>query len=234
MYRLYIGNKNYSSWSLRPWVLMRELHIPFEEHLMPFGQADIWKSYRRIAPAGKVPCLLDGDLAVNDSLAITEYLAERHPGVWPSDPRARAWARSAAAEMHSGFSDLRNQCSMNCGVRIRLHAIGPGLEGDLARIGALWQEGLNRFGGPYLAGAEFSAADAFYAPVAFRILTYGLSLDSVAANYVMRLLNLDSMKAWYEDALQETFQDLPHEEEILRVGTVLEDQRKKPQAAVVP
>jgi glutathione S-transferase len=228
VYRLYIGNKNYSSWSLRPWVLMRELKIPFEEHLMPFGEADVWQSYRRIARSGKVPCLLDDDLAVGDSLSITEYLAERHPGVWPSDARARAWARSAAAEMHSGFNELRNQCSMNCGVRVRLHTIGPGLESDLGCIGALWQEGLNRFGGPYLAGGAFSAADAFYAPVAFRILTYGLSLDSAAAAYVTRLLNLESMKAWYADAVQEPFRDLPHEEEIRRVGTVLEDQRKNP------
>lgn len=227
MYRLYIGNKNYSSWSLRPWVLMRELKIPFEEHLMPFGQSDSWEGYRRIAPSGKVPCLLDGDLAVGDSLAITEYLAERHAGVWPADSRARAWARSAAAEMHSGFGELRNRCSMSCGVRIRLHAIGPGLEADLARIGALWKEGLNRFGGPYLAGAAFSAADAFFAPVAFRILTYGLTLDAVAAAYVTRLLNLESMKAWYADAINETFRDLPHEEEMHQVGTVLEDQRKR-------
>ena len=224
-YRLYIGNKNYSSWSLRPWVLMRELGIPFQEHLVPFGQGEVWESYRQFAPTGKVPLLVVGDLAVSDSLSITEYLAERHPGVWPVDSRARAWARSAAAEMHSGFSELRNRCSMSCGVRVQLHTMGPGLEKDLSRIGTLWRDGLNRFGGPFLAGESFSAADAFYAPVAFRILTFGLSLDSVAADYVTRMLNLSSMKTWYAQAIQETFRDPPHEEEMHQSGIVLEDQR---------
>jgi glutathione S-transferase len=128
--------------------------------------------------------------------------------------------------MHSGFSELRNKCSMSCGVRIRLHTTGPGLESDLSRLGALWRDGLNRFGGPFLAGGAFSAADAFYAPVAFRILTYGLSLDSVAADYVTRMLNLDSMKTWYAQALAETFRDPPHEEEMRLGGTVLEDHRQ--------
>ncbi len=225
MYDLYIANKNYSSWSLRPWVLMRELGIDFKEHLLIFGQAADWEHYRRISPSGKVPCLVDGDTRVWDSLAIAEYLAERQAAVWPAASRARAWARSAAAEMHSGFSELRNRCSMSCGVRIRLKNVPAALELDLTRIGALWNDGLERFGGPFLAGAAFTAADAFFAPVAFRIQTYGLVLDSAAAQYSVRLLALDSMRAWYADALRETFRDEPHESEIFQMGSVLQDLR---------
>jgi glutathione S-transferase len=224
MYELYIANKNYSSWSLRPWVLMRELEIAFREHLVPFGQEASWHNYRKISPSGKVPCLIDGDTVVWDSLAIAEYLAERH-AVWPVRVGARAWARSAAAEMHSGFTELRGRCSMSCGVRIRLKDFPAALEGDLARLGALWNDGLRRFGGPFLAGDAFTAVDAFYAPVAFRIQSYGLSLDPAAAAYADRLLNTRAMREWYADALEETLRDLPHEDEISLVGEVLEDLR---------
>ena len=134
MYELYIANKNYSSWSLRPWVLMRELQIEFTEQLLRFGQTSSWADFRRISPSGKVPCLVDDDTVVWDSLAIAEYLAEHHAGVWPSNSPARAWARSAAAEMHSGFGELRGRCSMSCGVRIRLNDIPAALERDIARI----------------------------------------------------------------------------------------------------
>ncbi|MGB6308583.1 MAG: glutathione S-transferase family protein [Steroidobacteraceae bacterium] len=225
MYDLYIANKNYSSWSLRSWVLMRELGIAFREHWLPFGQESKWREYRKISPTGKVPCLVDGDTVVWDSLAIAEYLAEQHPAVWPVETRARAWARSAAAEMHSGFGELRNRCSMSCGQRVRLNEHPAALEGDVARLGALWNEGLRRFGGPFLAGKAFTAADAFYAPVAFRIQTYGLTLDAAAAAYAQRLLDTRAMREWYEDGLKETVRDEPHEEEILRMGRVLEDLR---------
>ena len=123
-----------------------------------------------------------------DSLAIAEYLAERHDGVWPRATAARAWARSAAAEMHSGFGTLRNECSMSVGMRIRLHRISPGLQSDLARLAALWTEGLERHGGALLGGDRFTAVDAFFAPVATRVQTYGLPLPQVAADYVQRLL----------------------------------------------
>jgi glutathione S-transferase len=225
MYDLYIANKNYSSWSLRPWVLMRELDIPFREHLLRFGQESSWQSYRKISPSGKVPCLVDGGTAVWDSLAIVEYLAERHTGVWPAAASARAWARSAAAEMHSGFGELRNRCSMSCGQRIRLKEIPAALERDIARLGILWNDGLSRFGGPFLAGNAFSAVDAFYAPVAFRIQSYGLALDAAAAAYAGLLLQTRSMREWYAAGLAETFRDSPHEEEILQMGSVLEDFR---------
>ena len=227
MYDLYIANKNYSSWSLRPWVLMRELGIAFREHWLPFGQESKWQEYRKISPSGKVPCLVDGDTVVWDSLAIVEYLAERHPAVWPAETGARAWARGAAAEMHSGFGELRNRCSMSCGQRVRLNEHPAALERDVARLGALWNDGLRRFGGPFLAGKAFTAADAFYAPVAFRIQTYGLTLDTAAAAYAQRLLDTRAMREWYGEALKETLRDLPHDEAISRMGKVLEDLRAK-------
>jgi glutathione S-transferase len=225
MYDLYIANKNYSSWSLRPWALMRELKIEFREHVAFFGQESSWQSLRKISPSGRVPCLVDGDIVVWDSLAIVEYLAERHDAVWPKEVRARAWARSAAAEMHSGFSELRTRCSMTCGQRIRLKEIPAPLERDVARIGALWNDGLRRFGGPFLAGGSFTAVDAFYAPVAFRVRTYGLELDAPAAAYADHLLATRALREWYADALKETLRDPPHEEDIGRFGTVLEDLR---------
>lgn len=226
MYQLYIANKNYSSWSLRPWVLLRELGIPFEEQRLAFGDAAAWQRYRQISPSGKVPCLLDGQTRVWDSLSIAEYLAERHTGVWPENGLARAWARSAAAEMHSGFATLREQCSMSCGVRIRLHERGPALEQDLARLTASWSDGLQRFGGPFLAGAHFSAADAFYAPVAFRIQTYGLALPEPAAAYARRLLALPSMQAWYAEALVEPMRDAAHDRDVTRFGELQQDLRR--------
>ncbi len=227
MYTLYIANKNYSSWSLRAWVLMREFALPFEERLMVFGDAASWRGYEKISPTARVPCLVDGDQAVWDSLAITEYLAERHRALWPEDARARAWARSAAAEMHSGFADLRNVCSMSCGVRVRLKTRPEPLRRDTERIGALWNEGLRRFGGPFLAGGAFSAADAFYAPVAFRIQTYALKLDAASAAYAERLLQLKSMRAWYASALAEPWRDATHDADTLKFGSVLQDLRAR-------
>ncbi len=215
---LHIANKNYSSWSLRPWVLMRALGIPFEERLTPFGAG-----FGGFSPTGQVPCLHDGEVVVWDSLAIVEYLAERHPGVWPADPAARAWARSAAAEMHSGFRELRSRCSMCCGVRMAIDTEVPALRKDLARIDALWAEGQRRFGGPFLAGATFTAVDAFFAPVAFRMQTYGLPLAERA--YAERLLALPAMREWYAAALAEPFRDEPHDREIFASGRLLEDLR---------
>jgi glutathione S-transferase len=228
VYRLYIANKNYSSWSLRPWLLMRELGISFEERLIPFGSGNNWEAFRDFAPNGRVPCLHDGDTVVWDSLAIVEYLAERHAGVWPAGAAVRAWARSASAEMHSGFATLRDRCSMNCGLRIRLHEIPAALQRDVARIDELWNEGLRRFGGPFLGGNTFSALDAFFAPVAFRVQTYGLALSAAGAAYAARLRDLPSARAWYEAALAETLRELDHEAEARAHGTVTEDLRAPP------
>ncbi len=229
MYALYIANKNYSSWSLRPWVLLSALGIPFEERQVLFedgGDGASWQAFRRFAPAGKVPCLHDGETAVWESLAIVEYLAERHPGVWPQDAAARAWARCAAAEMHAGFGALRSQCPMNCGLRLRLpEPISASLRTDLRRLDELWGEGLARFGGPYLAGASFTAVDAFFAPVAFRVQTHGLALDATAAAYAQRLRELPAMRRWYDEALREPWRDPAHEVEVARSGSLLQDLR---------
>ena len=225
MYTLHIANKNYSSWSLRPWVLMRELGIPFTENLVPFHRTVEWAAYRRIAPNGKVPCLVDGDITVWDSLAIVEYLAERHAGVWPAAGAARAWSRSAAAEMHAGFTELRSRCSMSCGIRVRLNTVTAALSTDLKRISALWNDGLARFGGPFLAGADFSAVDAFFAPVVFRIQTYQLTLDPVSQAYVARMLALAAMRDWYAQGLLEPWRDPPHEAEIAQSGAIIVDLR---------
>ena len=225
MYTLHIANRNYSSWSLRPWVLMRALDIAFEERLWRFGDGSNLARFRVFSPSGRVPCLHHDGNVVWDSLAIVEYLAERHCGVWPDDARARAWARCAAAEMHSGFGALRSACGMNCGVRVRLHEQSPALRADLARLEALWSDGLERFGGDWLAGASFTAADAFFAPVAFRIQTYGLELGNPAARYAERLLELPAMREWYDAALAEPWRDPDHEVEMLASGTLLEDLR---------
>jgi glutathione S-transferase len=224
MYELYIGNKNYSSWSLRPWVLMRELDIPFEERLVPFSPTRR-SEYLKFSPSGKVPCLDDNGTIVWDSLAIAEYLAERYGRVWPLDPEARAWARCAAAEMHSGFSALRNDCSMNCGVRIELAQRSPALVADLDRVAELWTDGLERFGGPFLAGKRFTAVDAFFCPVAFRAQSFGLFTTGEPSAYVARLLALPAMQRWYEDALAEAFRDPPHEVDAQKAGKLLADLR---------
>jgi glutathione S-transferase len=225
VYELFITNKNYSSWSLRPWILMREQQIPFTEKLIPLREGSNFESFRAFSPTGRVPCLRDGSTVVWDSLAITEYLAERHEGVWPREAVARAWARSAAAEMHSGFTALRTHCSMNCGVRVRLREQPAALARDVARIDELWNDGLARFGGPFLAGSAFSAVDAFFAPVAFRVQTYGLTITGQAAAYGQRLLGLAGMRAWYDAALAETWRETEHEAEIVAAGTLLEDLR---------
>jgi glutathione S-transferase len=225
MYTLHIANKNYSSWSLRPWMVLRELQIPFVEQIVPFHSQADWAAFRRLSPNGKVPCLIDGTTTVWESLAIVEYLAERHAGVWPAQAAARAWARSAAAEMHAGFGELRNRCSMSCGVRVRLHAVTAALTTDLNRLSALWNDGLGRFGGPFLAGPACSAVDAFFAPVAFRVQTYGLTLDAESQAYVTRLLERESLRSWYEAGVREPWRDAPHEAEIAQSGQVMQDLR---------
>ncbi|KXJ44677.1 glutathione S-transferase [Marinobacter salarius] len=226
MYTLHIANKNYSSWSLRPWVLMKELGIEFNEQLIVFGDEPTWQAYRRLSPSGKVPCLTDESTTVWDSLAIIEYLAERHEGVWPKDAKARAWARCAAAEMHSGFQSLRDICSMNVGLRIRMNTVSEGLQKDVDRIDSLWSHGLQQFGGPFLAGDRFSAVDAFFAPVVYRVRTYGLDLSEGAAAYVERVLALGSMQQWEAESLAEPWRDTEHEDIAFTVGTLLADHRK--------
>jgi glutathione S-transferase len=210
--QLYIGNKNYSSWSMRPWVLMRQAGIAFEEmllHFDGFGEASRFKrEITRISPAGRVPVLVDNGFVVWDSLAIAEYLAEKFPerGLWPADPRRRARARSLSAEMHSGFAALRSACPMN--VEASLPEAGaaalaqPAVRADLERIVRMWTEQLDATGGPMLFG-DFCIADAFYAPVASRLRTYALPVPEPVAGYVERLFDLPGVRDWVRDALAE-------------------------------
>jgi len=210
--QLYIGNKNYSSWSMRPWVLLRELGIRFDEVALrfDFGPASTFhQSVSRVSPAGRVPVLVDDGYSVWDTLAIVEYLHECHPGagVWPEGRHDRARARSLCAEMHAGFGALRQHCPMNIEARLaevgrRVWSEQEGVRRDLERIDAMWRERLDDAGGPMLFG-RFSAADAFYAPVCSRIASYGLPVSDAAAAYVARVLALSSVRAWTEAALQE-------------------------------
>jgi glutathione S-transferase len=221
MLKLYIGNKNYSSWSMRPWVLLRQAGIPFEEVMVRFDSFDAGSSFKQtlaaVSPTGRVPVLVDGDLAVWDTLAIAEYLAEKLPSaqLWPADARARARARSICAEMHSGFGSLRSHCPMN--IEASLPDVGAlvwrdqaGVRADVARLERMWTELLDAQGGPMLFGA-FSIADAFYAPVCMRLRTYALPVSPAVAAYVDRVTALPGVQAWIQDALRE--QDfLPFEE----------------------
>jgi len=212
--QLYIGNKNYSSWSMRPWVLMREFNIPFDEVMVRFddfhGEASSFKRrIAQVAPAGRVPVLLHEGFAVWDTLAIAEYLAERFPqhALWPRDARQRARARSVCAEMHSGFSALRSHCPQN--IEASLPAVGErllkeqvGVRNDLERVQTLWADALQASGGPFLFGA-FGIADAYFAPVAGRIRTYGLAVSDTTRAYIERVLASAGVAAWVRDALAE-------------------------------
>ena len=196
-YRLVIGNKNWSSWSLRPWLAMRRLGLPFEEINVRLRQADSKAAILKYSPSGLVPLLLDGDLAIWDSLAILEYLAEQHPDkhLWPADRQARALARSVSAEMHSGFAPLRQACSMEILADNPLEPVPETVETDIRRIIALWRECRSRFGagGPFLFG-EFSAADAMYAPVASRFRTYIPDLEPLRRRRHRRRLRGDDLR----------------------------------------
>jgi glutathione S-transferase len=226
MLKLYIGNKNYSSWSMRPWVLMRQAGITFDEVMVRFDSFDADSDFKRalkdVNPVGKVPVLVDGDLAIWDTLAIAEYLAERFPdkALWPTDPKARARARSVCAEMHSGFGALRSACPMN--IEASLPAVGalalrdqPAVRTDLARLVAMWSELLTQHGGPMLFG-PFSIADAYFAPVVMRIRTYALPVPAPVAAYIERLCALPGVKAWIDDAVAE--KDFLDFEEPYRLG----------------
>jgi glutathione S-transferase len=187
--QLVIGNKNYSSWSMRPWVLLTQAGIPFEETNIWLGQADTAANIARYSPSGTVPVLIDGELSVHDSLAICEYLAEKYPekNLWPRDAAPRARARSLAAEMHSGFTGMRGRMPMNIRNRYPGKGLTPEAAADIARISAAWSDALARSGGPWLFGA-FGIADAMFAPVVFRFQTYGVALAGAAAEYQKTML----------------------------------------------
>ena len=206
-YTLVIGNKNYSSWSLRPWLLMRHAQLSFEEVRIPLYTAESKQRIREYSPSGKVPCLLDGALAIWDSLAICEYLAERHPGLdlWPSSTEQRAHARSISAEMHSGFANLRSRMSMNCRGRFPGHGRTVEVAGEIDRIQRMWGEcrELHAAAGPFLFG-RFSIADAMFAPVVLRFRTYEVQLNAVCRTYADAVLALPAMQQWLGEAVAET------------------------------
>lgn len=225
-YTLITANRNYSSWSLRPWLLMTMLEIPFEDQIEPFTKASNYDEFRAFSPTGQVPVLIDGERTVWDSLGIALYLADRHESVWPTEEAARAWAMCAVTEMHGGFSALRGDCTMNVGVRVKPKPMSAALHRDVARITELWAQGLDSFGGPYLAGPQFTAVDAFFAPVAFRVRTYGLDVGHAGAEWVHHMLTLPAMLAWENDALRESWREVGHEEELRACGEVIADYRR--------
>ena len=210
--QLVIGNKNYSSWSMRPWVLMRQLGLHFEEVKLRFDDSQRSTFSRAVAhfsPVGLVPVLLDDDFAVWDSLAICEYLHDKFPGrgVWPEDIRQRARARSLAAEMHAGFRALRSHCPMNIEAHLaeagaRIWAEQEAVRNDVARIEVMWVEALLASGGPFLVG-EFGAVDAMYAPVCMRMRSYALPAPAATRGYIERVSASAGVAAWIADALAE-------------------------------
>lgn len=213
MMKLYIGNKNYSSWSMRSWVLLKQAGIPFEEVMVRFDaftpDSQFKAALRPLSPTGKVPLLVDGELVVWDTLAIAEYVAEQFPGktLWPADKAARARARSVCAEMHSGFTALRSHCPMN--IEARLPGQGAliwrdqaAVRGDVARLVAMWQQCLRMSGGPLLFG-PFTAADAYFAPICMRLVSYALPLPADIQAYVQRVCALPGVSAWIDGALAE-------------------------------
>ncbi|HPW84890.1 MAG TPA: glutathione S-transferase family protein [Rhodoferax sp.] len=213
MLKLFIGNKNYSSWSMRPWVLLKQAGIPFEEVKVRFDSFDASSTFKKtlagVTPTAKVPVLQDGDLAIWDTLAIAEYVAEQFPDkqLWPAERTARARARSICAEMHSGFTGLRGNCPMN--IEAHLPDTGaliwrdkPAVRSDLERIISMWSALLQEHGGPMLFGA-FTVADAYFAPVCMRIQTYALPVPPVVQAYIDRVCALPGVKAWIDDARAE-------------------------------
>lgn len=206
--KLLIGNKNYSSWSMRPWVCLRAANILFEEVFIPLytGEADKQRILD-VSPAGKVPALIDGDVTVWDSLAIIEYVAEKFPDakLWPDDRAARAHARSISAEMHSGFAALRNECGMNLHRPVKAKTLSADAQADIRRIQAMWTDCRTRYGrsGPYLFGL-FTAADAMYAPVVHRFRTYAVETSQPVQAYMAAMQAHPAFAAWTEAGLAET------------------------------
>jgi len=212
--RLIVGNKNYSSWSLRPWIAMTVAGIPFEEEVVPLHTPDFKQRVGALSPTGQVPVLIDGDVRVWESLAILEYLNDAFPQarLWPDDKSARAHARVLANEMHAGFVPLRRACPMNLWRPVTAPALAADVRANIARIDAMWTDCRARFGagGPFLCGA-FTAADAMYAPVVSRFHTYGIAVGPASRAYMDAVMALPAWRAWRDAALQEPWV-LPHDE----------------------
>jgi len=214
MLKIVVGNKRYSSWSLRPWLLLKHGAIPFEEIVVPLDMPDTAQNIRKHSPSGRVPALIDGNLTVWDSLAIAEYLAERFPekSFWPADPARRARARSISAEMHSGFASLRNECSMKIVQKYPYKPLQPQTQADVDRIVSLWEECLRESGGPFLFGSQPCIADAFYAPVVSRFRTYSIPVSPSAQAYCETIWGWPALQAWVADAERETLRAKFHED----------------------
>ena len=206
--KLVIGNKNYSSWSMRPWLALRANNIAFDEVLIPLytGEADKARILA-FAGSGKVPCLIDGDVTVWDSLAIIEYVAERFPqtGIWPQDHAARAHARSISAEMHSGFASLRNECGMNLHRPVGAKKLSAEARADIARVKQIWSGCRAAYGksGPFLFGS-FGGADAMFAPVVHRFRTYAMAVEPDVQAYMDTMMALPAFQEWTQAGLAET------------------------------
>jgi glutathione S-transferase len=224
--QLVIGNKVYSSWSLRPWIVMKAFGIPFTETLVQLRESDTRDRILKHSPSGKVPALIDGATNVWESLAIIEYLADKYPehAIWPKDRLARAHARCSSSEMHAGFQSLRSACSMNVTRRFKTRDRGEAVAADVARITALWREARAKFGGsgPFLYGA-FSAADGMWAPVVTRFHSYSIAVDPVSQAYMNAVLAHPAYKEWHADAVAEPWM-LDNSE---TAETIIEDQRAK-------
>ena len=206
--KIFLGNKNYSSWSLRPWLVLKHLAVPFDEQVVPLDQPSTAQEIRKFSPSGRVPVLVDDDNVIWDTLAICEYLNELFPDrkLWPTDARARATARSVSAEMHSGFAALRENLPMKFRESFPNTVLQPEVQAEIARIFQLWSDCRTRYAatGPYLFG-EFSIADAMYAPVVSRFKTYGVPLEGTAAAYAEAIWKLPSIQEWLAAARAETF-----------------------------
>lgn len=211
--KLVIGNMSYSSWSLRPWVLLKHFQIPFEQILIKLDLPDTTENILKYSPSGKVPALIDGEVTVWESMAIMEYLNDKFPEkkMYPADPAKRALARSMANEMHAGFVKLRQHCPFHSKKKFPSHDLGPAMS-DIKRVKELWNSALKQSGGPFLMGKDFGLVDAMFAPVVGRFDTYLVPVEGAIKNYCESIMALPAMHAWYDGARAENFIAVDHEQ----------------------
>ncbi|HZR09765.1 MAG TPA: glutathione S-transferase family protein [Myxococcales bacterium] len=214
MLKIVVGNKKYSSWSLRGWLVLKHAGVPYEEIVVPLDMPDTAENIRKHSPSGRVPALIDGDLTVWDSLAISEYLHEKFPEkrLWPQDVAQRARARSVTAEMHAGFANLRNDCSMKIVEQYAYKPLRAQTQAEVDRIVEIWEECLRQSGGPFLFGKQPCIADAFYAPVVSRFRTYSIPVAGAAKAYCDAIWSWPALQAWVADARRETLRAKFHED----------------------